>query len=486
MEGICCIEFDEPISLDLPAEKAVELAVQTCYLAECNDVLAHMYGFEDTEDFVGERLIEVLNTARTPVEDSPLPSLLKPPYRVRELEYKTHDREGRPYWVVRNAMSIVEDHHVVRIWMTQRDVTERKRIEGELESALEENRRLNRLLEAENVYLREEIRADHGSGSILGESAALREALARVAEAAPVDTTVLILGETGTGKELVARAIHDAGPRKGKSLIKVDCASLPSNLIESELFGHAAGAFTGAAKEGRVGRFELADGGTVFLDEIGELPLDLQTRLLRVLQDGEFERVGSSETIEVDVRVVAATNRDLEAEIAAGRFRQDLYYRLNVLPIVLPPLRERAEDIAVLVAAFTERYARKHGREVDRISQAALEQLTAYSWPGNVRELENVIERAVVTARDRRLRIDLPQSAPDLSTTDSTPSEPAAASGSGSAHARTLDEVQREHIERVLRETGGRVEGSDGAAAILGLHPSTLRSRMKKLEIRMP
>ena len=285
-----------------------------------------------------------------------------------------------------------------------------------------------------------------------------------------MNTTVLILGETGTGKDLIAAAIHDMSPRKDRPLITVNCASLPSNLIESELFGREKGAFTGADTR-QVGRFEIANGSTLCLDEIGELPLEVQAKLLRVIQHNEFERLGSSQTIKVDVRIVATTNRNLEEEARKGRFREDLYYRLNVFPITVPPLRQRKEDIPLMVQAFLERYSRKLGKQITSIQKETMKALQDYPWPGNVRELESIIERAAILCPGPVLQLadKLEISSPPLSST-----------------VRTLEETERNQILKILSETRWRIEGKDGAAAILGIHPSTLRARMHKLEIVRP
>jgi PAS domain S-box-containing protein len=331
-------------------------------------------------------------------------------------------------------------------------------------------------LQQQNLYLREEIKSEYNFDEIIGGSAALKAVLAKVAQAAPTDSTVLILGETGTGKELVARAVHDFSRRKDKPLIKVNCSALPTGLVESELFGHEKGAFTGAT-ERRIGRFELADGGTIFLDEVGELPPEMQAKLLRVLQEREFERVGGAKTIRVDVRVIAATNRDLAQAVADGRFRQDLYYRLNVFPVQLPPLRARTEDIPLLVHYFLERYAAKVGRPITRVPDDAMQRLMAYPWPGNVRELENVVERGVILSPGPELTI-----APELLPMPAAAAATRADVGSGTA--TSLREVDRQHIVAVLKQTGWRIDGPQGAARLLNMNPSTLRSRMQKLGIR--
>lgn len=325
-------------------------------------------------------------------------------------------------------------------------------------------------LEAQNLYLQEEIQSNYNFEEVIGGSGALKKVLKKAEQVAPTGSTVLITGETGTGKELIARAIHNMSPRKDKAMVKVNCAAIPMGLIESELFGHEKGAFTGALIK-KLGRFELADKGTIFLDEIGELPLDLQTKLLRVLQEGEFERVGSAQTFKVDVRVIAATNRDLDQLAKTGQFRPDLYYRLKVFPIHLPALRERVEDIPLLVRYFMQKFAVRLGKTIEKVPQATMAQLQAYPWPGNVRELEHVIERAIILSSGDKL--DLGESLTGgVSATDGpTP---------------TLEEMERNHILVVLKQTGWRVSGKQGAAEILGLKPTTLEARMKKLGIERP
>src|SRR2546426_2229043 len=349
--------------------------------------------------------------------------------------------------------------------------------------AYEEIAALKVRLEEENVYLQEEIRTEHNFEEIVGNSPALLAVLRKVEQVAPTDSTVLIYGETGTGKELIARAIHDRGARKDRALVKVNCAAISAGLVESELFGHVKGAFTGAI-ERRVGRFELASGGTIFLDEVGELPLETQVKLLRVLQEQEFEPVGSSQTVRVDVRVIAATNRDLAEAVRAGRFRADLFYRLNVVELRVPPLRERASDIPQLAMFFLARFAKKFGRPTETISSETMDRLVHYPWPGNIRELQNVIERAVVLSRGPALELDrdlLPSpSRPDAtSRTDPRKAEPTPA-----GLAATLEETERAHIVAALERAEGVIEGARGAAKLLGIHPNTLRSRMEKLGIK--
>ena len=347
---------------------------------------------------------------------------------------------------------------------------------------LEAERRIAALTE-ESEYLREELRRLRHRDDIVGQSPALLAALDDVAQVAPTDSTVLILGETGTGKELFARAIHDGSARRDRALIRVNCAAIPANLIESDLFGHERGAFTGATAK-RVGRFAMADTGTIFLDEIGELPLELQPKLLRILQEGELEPVGSSQTRRVDVRVIAATNRDLAREVKEGRFREDLYYRLNVFPLRVPPLRDRDDDVLLLARTFVERIGRRLGRRFAPLPAAWTERLRAYDWPGNVRELENVIERAAITARGDHLNLDraLPEAAVAVE-------DAAAAPETTPERIRTaaeMDALERANLQRALDACGWRVAGHQGAAALLGIPPSTLSSRMKALALSRP
>ncbi len=351
------------------------------------------------------------------------------------------------------------------------NAVERSRGELALRQQKDEIERLKLQLEKENLYLREEIKTVQGFEKIIGKSEKLQYILFRVKEVAPTDATVLILGETGTGKGLVAHAIHDLSARKDRPMITVNCAALPGNLIESELFGREKGAFTGAHAK-QVGRFEVADGGTIFLDEIGEMPLELQGKLLRVLEEGEFERLGSPKTIKVNVRVIASTNRDLEAEVKNKRFREDLYYRLNVFPVSIPPLRTRAEDIPQLISYFVEKYARKFGRKYETVSRSMMKAAQEHFWPGNVRELEHVIERAVIISPG-----------PVLQLVDPLERKRAEA---GEEPVGGLETIERDHILRVLQETRWKIEGEGGAASVLKLHPNTLRSRIKKLGIKRP
>jgi formate hydrogenlyase transcriptional activator len=352
--------------------------------------------------------------------------------------------------------------------------------------AFQEIEGLKDKLAKEKAYLEEEVRTEHEFGDIVGESPALRAVLDNVQTVAPTDSTVLICGETGTGKELIARAVHDLSPRNGRTFVKLNCAAIPTGLLESELFGHEKGAFTGAIAQ-KMGRFELAHQGTLFLDEIGDIPLELQPKLLRVLQEQEFERLGGTRTIRVNVRLVAATNRDLAQTVADGRFRGDLYYRLNVFPISLPPLRDRQGDVPRLVRHFTQRFARRMGRRIDAIPSSVMDALVRYPWPGNVRELQNVIERAVILSRGPALVVSLT----DLQPVAAAVQPPAAsihpvstgASAPTAAAPVTLSDAERDHILGALRETNWIVGGPRGAAARLGMKRSTLHGKMKRLGI---
>jgi PAS domain S-box-containing protein len=335
-------------------------------------------------------------------------------------------------------------------------------------------------LAAQNIYLQEEIKSVHNFEEIVGQSPAVLEAIDKVNRVAKTDASVLITGETGIGKELFARAIHSASKRYDKPLIKVNCAALPTSLVESELFGHEKGAFSGAINR-RIGRFELANGGTIFLDEIGEVPMDMQVKLLRVLQEREFERVGGAEPIKVDVRVIAATNRDLPKAIRDGKFREDLYYRLNVFPLTLPPLRERTGDVPLLVHFLVTKFAARVGRRIEGITPVTMERLTKYHWPGNIRELENILERAIILANDPLLHIDSEvfAAAPEEKVIAAQRAQPKEVGS-----AESLEAIERNHILSVLKQTFWVIEGPRGAAKVLDLHPNTLRSRMKKLGIR--
>jgi len=385
-------------------------------------------------------------------------------------------KSGRPIPVEYTSTPIRDRGVVIGAVVVFRDVTQRKEAEEKLRNALEEVDRLRKRLELENEYLQEEIRIGVNDRGIIGRSEAIETLRRQIELVADTDATVLITGESGTGKELIARAIHDASSRRERPLIRVNCAAIPRDLFESEFFGHVRGAFTGALRD-RIGRFELADGGTLFLDEVGEIPLELQGKLLRVIQEGTFERVGEERTRNVDVRIIAATNRDLESEIEQGRFREDLFFRLSVFPIRSVPLRDRPEDIPLLVQHFLSGPSRK-GRPAVRVTQADIARLQAYDWPGNVRELQNVLERAVILARGGRIALDLPVA----------PLRPAEAGRAPEGPRLVQTEEQRKQADRenviaALRFSKGKISGADGAAALLGVKPTTLASRIRKLEI---
>jgi PAS domain S-box-containing protein len=394
-------------------------------------------------------------------------------------EFRFLARDGRVVWVHGEAKLVMDENGVpLFLHGVAFDITERKRAEEATRVAYDEIRRLKDQLQADNVYLQEEIKLKCNIGEIVGETPAIQRVLHQIAQVAGTSATVLVLGETGTGKELVARAIHSGSPRRARPMLMFNGAALPATLIESELFGHEKGAYTGAMTR-QIGRFEQADGSTLFLDEIGELPLEVQVKLLRVLQYGQFERLGSTRTLSANVRIVAASNRDLEKMVQEGRFREDLFYRLNVFPIRLPPLRERVQDIPLLAWSIVREFGRTMGRKIDSISRSTMEALKRYPWPGNIRELRNVIERGMIVAQGSTLQVELPS----LSGGVVSPSliSPDGATPTGDL---TVDEVQRRHILTVLQKTGWRISGKNGAARILGLKPTTLESRMAKLGIK--
>jgi PAS domain S-box-containing protein len=395
------------------------------------------------------------------------------------IQHRWRTKDGRLLWVEAHLSVIVDENKVpVGLRGVTLDISERKAAEEGLRNALIEVEKLRDRLQQENVYLREHVELKTEFEEIIGESDEIKYVLFKIQQVAPTDASVLIQGETGTGKELVARAIHSASPRKDRPMVKMNCAALPANLIESELFGHEKGAFTGALTR-KIGRFELADGATLFLDEIGELPLELQVKLLRVLQEGEFERLGSSQTRKVDVRIIAATNRNLKTEVHKGSFREDLWYRLNVFPITVPPLRQRKSDIALLVNFFVNQANRKVGRIVKTVSPQTMQTLESYFWPGNVRELANVVERALINSNGTVLQLADKLEA-DLAVQSTT-------NGDGDYQPLSkLEDVERDHMLAVLEACEWRIEGTSGAAEVLGLNSSTLRSRMNKLGIKRP
>ena len=389
-------------------------------------------------------------------------------------------KDGTPVAVEYTSTPIKDNGRLVGAVVIFRDVSDRKEAESNLRAALEEVERLKKRLELENAYLQEEINAEYNYKEIVGKSVAVQKVIQRIELVAPTDANVLITGETGTGKELIARAIHEASHRRDRPLIRVNCAAIPRDLFESEFFGHVKGAFTGAVSD-RTGRFELADGGTLFLDEVGEIPLELQSKLLRVLQEGQFEKVGDTRTRKVNVRIIAATNRDLKQEAQLQRFREDLYFRLNVFPIESAPLRDRLSDVPLLAAHFLDRAAKKFSKTDLRLTQGDIQRLQAYHWPGNIRELENVIERAVIVSLQGRLRFDLPanemQALSRSEIIDNSGNRP---------EFLTDDDRQRrdrDNIMAALKASKGKVFGPGGAAELLNVKPTTLTSRMKRLGI---
>ncbi|MGZ8213257.1 MAG: sigma 54-interacting transcriptional regulator [Methylosarcina sp.] len=431
-----------------------------------------IYGIPNGETVRLQRFLDILIPEdRIRIEEA-IQRILQEGGEYRE-EYRVRHLDGQVRWLCATGRCQLDGAgRPERMMGAGVDITDRKQSEDSLREAMEEIRTLKDRLQQENVYLRREMGGHQGLSSIVSRSAVMQRTLRQVEQVAPTPASVLITGDTGTGKELLATAIHELSSRRDRTMIRVNCAAIPAPLIESELFGREKGAYTGALAR-QVGRFELANGSTLFLDEIGELPLEAQAKLLRALQEKEIERLGNPRPIKVDVRVVAATNRDLRQEIAAGRFREDLFYRLNVFPIHLPPLRERREDLPQLVESFVEEFAETMGKPIDSIAKTSLKVLADYGWPGNIRELRNVIERAVILAQTPSLRIELPSAS-------------AALLPSHDPGLALLTEVERDHIVRVLEATGWRIRGSAGAAEILGLKPSTLESRMAKLGIRRP
>ena len=415
-----------------------------------------LFGLPWSEDFTLEKFLHIVHPEDREAVQEAINEAMRSG-RETSTEYRIVRPDGNVRWIAsRGRRHSGKNGHPDRLMGVDTDVTGAKEVELEL-------KKLRERLQAESDYLREEIRVYGRFDEIVGQSTKLKKVFQRIEQVAPTDSTVLITGETGTGKELVARAIHNLSPRGRRVMVKVDCASLPATLIESELFGREKGAYTGALTK-QAGRFELADGSTLFLDEIGELSLELQAKLLRVLEDGQFERLGSPKTISVDVRVIAATHRDLAEKVKDGTFRQDLYYRLNVFPVQLPPLRERPDDIPSLVWSFVGEFEKQMGKKVDSIPKRVMDVLQNYSWPGNIRELRNVIEQAVIVSNGGQLYLDMPTSAGDI------PSP-------------TLKEAERQHIVSVLSKTDGRIKGPAGAARLLGMNSSTLYSAMRRLGI---
>ena len=471
-EAIARVDLEQPIPLDLPEDEQIDLAYRHAVVGDCNDQAARLFGRDTAEELIGARLEDI-----SPRNDPEQIERLRAGFRVG-WKFSQVERTLRGRRLLMTREGIIENGKAYGAWLTARDITELKqaeaevlRLNAELQQHVAELTELKGRLEQDNAYLLEEVNAGQSSHDMVGDSPRFRELLDRIRLVAGTSATVLITGETGTGKELVARAIHNLSPRRDRPLVKVNCAAISAGLVESELFGHVKGAFTGATEK-RVGRFEHANGGTLFLDEITELPLESQSKILRVLQEQEFEPVGSNRTVKVDVRILAASNRNLAEAVREGRFRMDLYYRLLVIPVEVPPLRERREDIPALATHFVKVLGRQFGRRVHRIPEATMRQLTAYDWPGNVRELENLLARAVVLSRGEVLDAPL-----DLV---------AAHASLETSHTQSLEDAERFHVERVLGSTNWVVEGPKGAAKILEMNPSTLRSLMKRLGIRRP
>lgn len=449
-----------------------------------NQAAADMVGWELSE-LVGKSQHDVIH--HTKPDGSAYLAKTCPIYAAFK-DGKVHQEDSEVFWrkdgssfPVEYVSTPIKDSkgRLIGAVVVFKDITRRKESERALKSAneglqeaLKEVQKLQHQLQQENTYLQQEIKLTHNFEEIISQSKKFRKVLASIEQVAVTDATVLILGESGTGKELVARAVHNLSKRRGRTLVKVNCAALPANLIESELFGHEKGAFTGALNK-KIGRFELAHNGTLFLDEVGEIPLELQPKLLRVLQEGEFERLGSSHTQKVNVRIIAATNRKLETAIEEGTFREDLYYRLHVFPLELPPLRDRTEDISLLTRHFLHKYGSRFGKNVETISNRTMELLQRYNWPGNVRELENIIERAVITSPGNKL--ELGNALPEMKSRQSK-----------AKRIVSLEENERAHILRTLESTNWRVSGSRGAAGILGMKRTTLEARMKKLGLQRP
>jgi formate hydrogenlyase transcriptional activator len=482
-EGIFRDEMETPASIDLPEDELVRRINDGSSIAEGNDALAAMYGFTSGEQLRGKPWREL-----APPEDAHNIELtrqfVRGGFRVLDHESREFDIQGNPKVFLISQVGTIKDGMLVGTWGIQRDITDRVKWEEARLQAEEDLRRTVRelskvtaelgqakeKLSEEKLYLEEAIGTELGFGEIIGHSDVLKEVMQKVAKVAPIDATVLLLGETGTGKELVARAIHRMSQREHKSFIKLNCAAIPSGLLESELFGHEKGAFTGAVAR-KLGRLELADKGTLFLDEIGEIPLSLQPKLLRVLQDMEFERLGSTQTLKVNFRLLAATNRDLLQSVKAHEFRSDLYYRLNVFPILIRPLRERREDIRPLVEHFVRKFSQQMKRSITSIPSGTMEMLVRWEWPGNIRELENFVERSVILSPGSVLQSPLSELEKSMEE-------------GGNGESMTLRHIDGERILRALRDCHGRLGGPDGAAARLGLKRTTLQSKLDHLGIK--
>ena len=450
-----------------------------------NPAAERMLGYS-ADELIGKNMHDMLH--HTHVDGSHYPACDCPIYAAfndgmvhRVVDECFWRKDGSSFPVEYTSTPIIDEGHPIGAVVVFRDVSERKDSERRLHTALEELEKLKQRLEQENAYLQEEIRDELSCREIIGRSDAIRRTVRRIELVAPTEAAVLITGESGTGKELIARAIHQSSERSERPLIRVNCAAVARELFESEFFGHVKGAFTGALRD-RAGRFELANGGTLFLDEVGEIPLELQSKLLRVLQEGQFERVGGDRTLDADVRIIAATNRDLRHEVAEGRFREDLYFRLNVFPIHSPSLSERPEDIPLLASHFLRNACRRLGREGLRLSEADVLRMQAYDWPGNIRELENVVERAVIVSRRDHLRIELPKQDTAI------PSDAKVATPEPGGLVTEFERRQRDRamIVQALEASDGKVFGKGGAAELLGMKPTTLASRIKRWGIEKP
>ena len=482
-EGIFRDDLVPPVPVELPEDELIHRFLHDTVMVECNAAMAAMYGFSFGEELRGVHMSERV-VLEDPCNIEMAREFVNSGFRLLERESHEVDRYGNPKVFLNSMIGTVESGKLVRVWGIQRDITEKVKLEesrrkaeealrenvAQLREVTEELRLAKEKLSEEKLYLEQAIDAELGFGEIVGRGSALKEVMLKVAKVAPSDATVLLLGETGTGKELVARAIHRMSHREGNSFIKLNCAAIPSGLLESELFGHEKGAFTGAVAR-KLGRLELADRGTLFLDEVGEIPLSLQPKLLRVLQDQEFERLGGTQTLKVNFRLLAATNRDLLQSVKAREFRSDLYYRLNVFPILIPPLRERREDIRPLVEHFVRKFATQMKKSITSIPSKTMEMLVRWNWPGNIRELENFVERSVILTPGSVLQAPLSEF------------HTAADQGDGVASA-TLRDKERERILRALRDCHGKLGGPDGAAARLGLKRTTLQSKLDQLGIK--
>ena len=445
-----------------------------------NPAGARMLGWEP-QDMIGKNIHRIHHHSHAdgshyPVEDCPIYKAVRDGVVHEGRQEVFWRRDGSVFPVEFTSTPVISDGRIAGAVVVFRDITERRNTENQLQSALAELNILKQRLEEQNAYLQEEIHIEHNFREIVGQSDPILKIIKQIDVVAPTDASVLINGESGTGKELIARAIHQASRRSASPLIRVNCAAIPTELFESEFFGHIRGAFTGAVRD-RVGRFELADGGTLFLDEIGEIPLELQSKLLRVLQEGQFERVGEERTRKVDVRIIAATNRDLRQEVTAKRFREDLYFRLNVFPIQSPALRDRAMDIPQLAAHFLKQTSQRLNMPGRRLRNSDIERLQHYSWPGNIRELQNVIERALITSHGADLNMDLPDEPKRSQSVIPQHSPPSIMTDA------QLRELERSNMQAALKASNGKLFGKGGAAELLGIKPTTLASRLKRLDI---